>query len=222
MSISWRSWLALKVYSTQESDSSACGNSCQSLLALSLVNRRQFNKRQKNSCIPPGVGRHHHLREEREKREGEHTVSGVHHAAMGPAEWPTHAAQSQLHTAADLRGEEKHRNRCTSARLEVGSFPWPARTNTQGARAHSGVLHAAGECSALTQALGLLLCVWRLALVHLAAGPSEKRPTACRCIRNGSHAEAGGAVRAAWASRRLEAFLARLLLTGVKTKLFTL
>lgn len=84
---------------------------------------------EENSCIPPRVRRHHHLREECEKCEGENTVSGVQHVATGPAERPTHAAQSQLHTAADLRGGEKHRNRCTSARLEVR----PARGSTEGA-----------------------------------------------------------------------------------------
>lgn len=174
-----------------------CGNSCQSLLAVSLVNRRQLNKRQKNSCIPPRVGCHHHLREECEQREGQNTVSGVQHAATGPTERPTHAAQSQLHTAADLRGEEKHRNRCTSARLEVRLplFPRPACRSTEGARTAECWVQRenAGKepkslCSALTQALGLLLCVWRLALAHLAAGPSAKRPTACRRIPNSSHA----------------------------------
>lgn len=127
MSISWKSWLPLKVYSTQEGDSSACGNSCQSLLTVSL-NRRRLNKGQKNSCVPPGVGRHHHLREECEKCQGENTVSGVQHATTGPAERPAHAAQSQLHTAADLRGE---RNTETDAHQPVG-FPLPARGNTKG------------------------------------------------------------------------------------------
>lgn len=125
--------------------STACGNSCQSLVALSLVNRRQFNKQQKNSCIPPGVGRHHHLREECEKREGEHTVSGVQHAATGPAEWPTHAAQSQLHTAADLRGEEKQKQMHVSP-SRGWQFPAAsAHKHTRGT--HSAVPHAAGECS---------------------------------------------------------------------------
>lgn len=213
MSISWKSWLPLKVYSTQESDSSACGNSCQSLLAVSFVNRRQLNKRQKNSCIPPRVGRHHHLREECEKREGENTTSGVQHAATGSAERPTHAAQSQLHTAADLRGEEKHRNRCTSARLEVLLPQFPACRNTEGvhtAECRMQQENAGKEpkslCSALTQALGLLLCVWQLVHAHLAAGPSAKRPTPCRRIPNSSHTQAGGAVRAAWVSRCWEAF----------------
>lgn len=134
MSISLNIWPFLKDFSgtattLRKSDSSACGNSCQSLLAVSLVNTWGLNKREKekkkeekkkkDSCVPPRVGRHHHLREECEKCEGENTVSGVQHAATGPAERPAHAAQSQLHTAADLRGGEKHRNRCTSACLGV-------------------------------------------------------------------------------------------------------
>lgn len=45
-----------------------------------------------NYCIPPRVGLHHHLHEESEECEGKDTVSGVQHAAKGPANRPTHTA----------------------------------------------------------------------------------------------------------------------------------
>lgn len=127
------------------------------------------------------------------------------------------------------------RNTETDARQRVWrfafrSFPRPARRNTEAARTAERRLQQenAGKgpkclCSALTQALEMLLCVWRLALAHLAAGPSAKCPIPCRRIPNSLHTQAGAAVWAAWVSRRrLEAFLAPVLLTGVKTKLFTL
>lgn len=57
---------------------------------------------ERNECIPPRVGLHHHLHEKCEECEGEDTMSGVQHAAKGPANRPTHTTEPQLHNAADL------------------------------------------------------------------------------------------------------------------------
>lgn len=95
-----------------------------------------------NSCIPPRVGRHHHLREECEKCEGENTVSGVQHAAVGPAERPAHAAQSQLHTAADLRGEEKDKQMHVSP--SGGSLSAVPRGSSAQTQKHGAMSEAAG------------------------------------------------------------------------------
>lgn len=66
---------------------------------------------------------------------------------------------------------------------------------------------------------------WRSQIWQRVWGRSAQ-VTPCRHVPSSSHAEAGGeaggeAVRPAWVSRRLDSFLAPLLLTGVKTKLFT-
>lgn len=58
-------------------------------------------------------------------------MSGAQHATTGPAERPTRAAQSQLHTAADLRRGEKHRNRSASAILDPRLPHFPATRNTE-------------------------------------------------------------------------------------------
>lgn len=133
-------------------------------------------------------------------------------------------------------GGEKHRNRCTSVRLEVR----PARGGTEGAhiaerqkqQENTGkeflffffkgfvvlLLRRCGGCSACGD--------WRSQIWQRVWGRSAQ-VTPCRRVPSSSHAEAGGeAVRPAWVSRRrrrhrARSFLAPLLLTGVKTKLFT-
>lgn len=74
-----------------------------------------------NECIPPRVGLHHHLHEECEECQGKDTVSGVQHAAKGPAGRPTHTAQPQVHTAADLR-EDREQDARQSACLDASSL----------------------------------------------------------------------------------------------------
>lgn len=75
-----------------------------------------------NEYIPPWVGLHHHLHEKCEECEGKDTVSGVQHAAKGPANRPTHTAQPQVHTAADLREDRKKKKGCLSVFPPVWMF----------------------------------------------------------------------------------------------------
>lgn len=64
--------------------------------------------RESNEGIPPRVGLHHHLHEERDERQGKHTVPGVQQAAKRPAYWLTDSAEPQVHPASDLGRNREH------------------------------------------------------------------------------------------------------------------
>lgn len=146
-------------------------------------------------------------------------MSGVHHAATGPAERPAHTAQSQLHTAADLKewwGEggwgretQKQMNVSPVWRFAFRSFP-AAREQKHGGGGGGGEggsrtadAAAGGESREKAReafvVLMLLLCVWRSALAHLAAGSPNPPPPPLRSAQlhvdafpKRSHAEARG------------------------------
>lgn len=67
----------------------------------SMQSKKNLYKRT-NEGIPPRVGLHHHLHEERDERQGKDTVSGVQQAAKRPAGWLTDTAEPQVHPASDL------------------------------------------------------------------------------------------------------------------------
>lgn len=66
-------------------------------------------------------------------------MPGVQHVATGPAERPAHAAQSQLHTAADLRGEKQKQ-------MHISPSGGPSRARQQ--RGHTS---RSVKCSRKTQ-----------------------------------------------------------------------
>lgn len=102
-------------------------------------------------------------------------MPGVQHVATGPAERPTHAAQSQLHTAADLRG-----GRETQKQMHVSPPGGPTR-----ARRHRGGTHGSVKRCRKTQGKNFFLffkkkkkcCCTVVALADLAAGLRAKRPS---------------------------------------------
>lgn len=120
-------------------------------------------------------------------------------------------------------------------RLEVRLLQFPRGPRAETRRRRRGGSHSGCSSRRRKQGKGLeSLCsadvvAPRVAICARTFGSRSPRPPHCEAPSSMStrspsvHTQRqGGAVRAAWASRRLEAFLARLLLTGVKTKRFTL
>lgn len=125
-------------------------------------------------------------------------MSGVHHAATGPAERPTHTAQSHLHTAADLRRGGWRRRREKQKQMNIShvwrftfqQFPREQKDGRGGGRGRLAQRNV-GCSSSRRRRQGKgpeSLCRADVVALRVAIGartfgsPSTKRPAPCQRV----------------------------------------